>query len=89
MRRISRINIAFAVFLFFTGCLVTPAISQDAERPNILIMMADDWNWPHLPGIDESIVNTPTFDWLCTARAFGFRTRSSILLRVLLPEPRC
>jgi uncharacterized sulfatase len=27
--------------------------------------MADDWNWPHLPGIDEPNIDTPTFDWLC------------------------
>lgn len=37
---------------------------QKNQSPNILIMMADDWNWPHLPGIEEPNIKTPTFDWL-------------------------
>ena len=44
--------------------LSNPSLMGADDRPNILIMMADDWNWPHLPGVAEPNIETPTFDWL-------------------------
>ena len=33
-----------------------------AERPNILLCIADDWAWPHASAGDDRVVQTPTFD---------------------------
>ncbi len=33
-----------------------------AERPNIVVLMADDWSWPHAGALGDQIVKTPTFD---------------------------
>ncbi len=33
-----------------------------AERPNILVLMADDWSWPHSGALGDQTVKTPTFD---------------------------
>ncbi len=35
-----------------------------AERPNILILMADNWAWPHAGACGDRVVKTPTFDRL-------------------------
>jgi len=32
------------------------------RRPNILILMADDWNWPQSEGVSDPNLQTPTFD---------------------------
>jgi len=31
-------------------------------KPNILILMADDWNWPQSEGVTDPNILTPTFD---------------------------
>lgn len=33
-----------------------------ADRPNILLCMADDWGWPHAGSYGDEVVKTPTFD---------------------------
>ena len=60
------IGILLAVMVF----LPVQVDSAPDRPPNILVMMADDWNWPHLPGIDEPNVSMPTFDWLCREEVF-------------------
>lgn len=40
-----------------------PATSSFA-RPNILLLLADDWGWPHASCLGDSVVRTPTFDRL-------------------------
>ena len=35
-----------------------------AERPNILVLIADDWSWPHAGALGDPVVKTPTFDRL-------------------------
>lgn len=37
---------------------------QEADRPNILFCIADDWGWPHAPAYGDSVIKTPTFDRL-------------------------
>ncbi|MBT5690858.1 MAG: sulfatase [Opitutae bacterium] len=32
------------------------------ERPNIVVLMADDWSWPHAGALGDKTVKTPTFD---------------------------
>jgi len=47
-----------------------------AERPNILLMMADDWNWPHALEVDDPNILTPTFDRLARE---GVRFRNAFV----------
>jgi arylsulfatase A-like enzyme len=39
----------------------TPA-RQPAKRPNVLIVIADDWSWPHAGVYGDKVVKTPHFD---------------------------
>lgn len=41
--------------------LFTP-VSTMADRPNILLCIADDWSWPYASITGEPQVSTPTFD---------------------------
>lgn len=51
------------VALSATAPLQAAADKSSPARPNILLVIADDWSWPHA-GIyrDESVVSTPNFD---------------------------
>ena len=42
----------------------SPANVLQAERPNILFLIADDWSYPHAGAYGDKTVRTPTFDWL-------------------------
>ena len=54
------------LFLVFVAHLAAGACAaQEAERPNILFAMADDWGWPHAGAYGDAVVQTPTFDRLC------------------------
>src|SRR5438105_5161532 len=44
--------------LFASAALAAPA----AQRPNILIAMADDWAWPHAGVYGDKVIKTPVFD---------------------------
>ena len=35
---------------------------RQADRPNILFCIADDWGWPHAGAYGDPVVQTPTFD---------------------------
>lgn len=35
-----------------------------AERPNIVLALADDWGWPHAGALGDKVIRTPTFDRL-------------------------
>jgi len=39
--------------------LASPAA---ADRPNILLCIADDWGWPHAGAYGDPVVKTPAFD---------------------------
>ena len=42
-----------------------PSLEPDTtkdRRPNILMMIADDWSWPHASALGDPVVKTPTFD---------------------------
>ena len=34
------------------------------RRPNVLVLMGDDWSWPHAGFLDDKTIRTPTFDRL-------------------------
>ena len=53
--------------LVFLCLLVLPAGSvanADDERPNILLLLADNWAWPHAGVCGDRSVKTPNFDQL-------------------------
>jgi N-sulfoglucosamine sulfohydrolase len=39
-------------------------LSVNAQKPNILFCLADDWGWPHAGAYGDSGVKTPSFDRL-------------------------
>lgn len=41
-----------------------PLLGAQAERPNILLLMADNWAWPHCGVGGDGVVKTPVFDKL-------------------------
>ncbi len=51
----------FGIKLIFllAGCLFT-----EDQRPNILVIVADDWSYPHAGYYGDKIVSTPNFDQL-------------------------
>lgn len=51
---------AFARPSVITSAAATPAPS----RPNILLIIADDWSYPHAGAYGDNVVKTPTFDRL-------------------------
>ena len=51
--------------------------AQEAGRPpNVLILMADDWNWPQSEGVSDPNLRTPTFDRIA---AEGVRFRNAFV----------
>jgi arylsulfatase A-like enzyme len=52
-----------------------------AARPNVLVLMADDWSWPHAGILGDKTVKTPTFDKL---------VREGVLFeRAFVSSPSC
>ena len=56
-----------------SSCTKKPAKDP---RPNILILMADDWNWPHSQEVNDPNIQTPTFDRICRE---GLRFRNAFV----------
>ena len=56
----------FSPLQLFGAALVTLglAVAAEAEQPNILFCIADDWGYPHASAYGEPVVQTPTFDRL-------------------------
>jgi len=68
------------VFLQALPCLLL-SLHLHAARPNILVLMADDWSWPHAGALGDKTVNTPTFDKL---------VREGVLFeRAFVSSPSC
>lgn len=61
MTRRNPIPILVALAAVFTGP-VSPL--RAADRPNILLAIADDWGYPHAGVYGDPVVKTPTFDRL-------------------------
>lgn len=61
-------------------CLWLPpqlARAQNA-RPNIVILMADNWAWPHASAYRDPVVQTPTFDRLAREGMLFHRAYCSV-----------
>ena len=68
------------VFLQLLPCVLI-SLQLHGARPNILVLMADDWSWPHAGALGDKTVNTPTFDSL---------VREGVLfVRAFVSSPSC
>jgi len=66
----------------FLGTLAATAATPAAEtRPNILLLLADNWAWPHAGAAGAPVVKTPVFDRI-TAQGIHFTHAFS-------PNPSC
>jgi len=45
--------------------LGAPGATTQPRRPNILLALADDWNWPHSALAEVRVIRTPVFDRVC------------------------
>jgi arylsulfatase A-like enzyme len=59
MHRI-RLTLAVCLVAAFHAC----ATAAESDRPNFLLLMADNWAWPHAGAYGDPVVKTPTFDRL-------------------------
>lgn len=55
-------GLAAACFVAFTVDQANAKPQAIASRPNILLLLADDWAWPHAGAYGDKVVKTPTFD---------------------------
>lgn len=57
--------LTLAAVTLFASAPVQGADTQ--ARPNILLLLADNWAWPHAGNCGDKSVKTPTFAWLAKA----------------------
>lgn len=62
MRILITTLLAIGVFTLLTASI--SAAETKPSRPNVLILMADNWAWPHASVYGDPVVKTPTFDRL-------------------------
>src|SRR5262249_25860606 len=43
------------------------AFAANQSKPNVLLMLADNWAWPHASAYHDPVVRTPAFDRLARA----------------------
>src|SRR5688572_9446750 len=53
------VGLALGILMTATGTASQPG---PAIRPNILVIIADDWGYPHAGAYGDKVVKTPTFD---------------------------
>ncbi|MDG1874536.1 MAG: sulfatase-like hydrolase/transferase [Mariniblastus sp.] len=53
---------------FCVGSLGLPVQAQSTQNssPNVVVIMGDDWSWPHASCLGDPVVSTPTFDRIAT-----------------------
>ncbi|MEJ2006333.1 MAG: sulfatase-like hydrolase/transferase [Cyclobacteriaceae bacterium] len=50
------------ISIFYSLLLSLIPYRPQAEQPNILFLIADDWSYPHAGIYGDPVVHTPTFD---------------------------
>ena len=53
------VGLVLGVLMTATGTASQP---DPSLRPNILVIIADDWGYPHAGAYGDKVVKTPTFD---------------------------
>ena len=52
------------LFLALFAAVQSHAVAGPDTRPNVLVIVADDWSWPHAEPYGQSVVATPNFNRL-------------------------
>jgi arylsulfatase A-like enzyme len=52
----------FLALVFFIAPFDLPNPKPKAEEPNIVLVLADDWSWPHAGAYRDPVIQTPHFD---------------------------
>ena len=53
--------------LFITGLsLCASGLTQAQSPPNIVMVIADDWGFPHAGAYGDKVVKTPAFDYVAS-----------------------
>lgn len=65
------IVLVVGIAVLFSGAAfpVEEKVETPSSKPNILFLIADDWSYPHAGVYGDSVVHTPTFDFLATRGA--------------------
>jgi len=53
---------SFVASVLLSPCALAAAKPGRRKRPNILLLIADDWSWPHASILGDPVVKTPVFD---------------------------
>lgn len=61
-------SILLAIILFFSSAYI-PNEADQKQMPNILVLIADDWGYPHAGIYGDKTVKTPNFDKLAKSGA--------------------
>ena len=65
----------------YSGCSAVAGLEQARRRPNVLLLLADNWAFPHAGAYGDPVVATPTFDRLAKQGVvFGY---------AFAPNPSC
>ena len=67
------VGLALGILMTATGTARQPG---PAIRPNILVIIADDWGYPHAGAYGDKVVKTPTFDRMAREGVVFTRTPS-------------
>ena len=59
----------------------TAAFAAAKSRPNVLLMLADNWAWPHASVYHDPVISTPTFDRLAR--------EGVVFTHAFAPNPSC
>ncbi len=62
MTRLVRLGIALAAVMLAAPSGDAQAPQAPQARPNILVLIGDDWSHPHAGAYGDAVVKTPTFD---------------------------
>ncbi|MCB0563932.1 MAG: sulfatase [Phaeodactylibacter sp.] len=52
------------IALWAVACSVRPSNQEGNRQPNLLLLIADDWSYPHAGVYGDKVAQTPTFDRL-------------------------
>ncbi|MBK7928744.1 MAG: sulfatase-like hydrolase/transferase [Bryobacterales bacterium] len=58
-----------------------PILAQPQQRPNILLLLGDNWAWPHAGACGDPVVKTPVFDRLAA--------EGILFTHAFAPNPSC
>ncbi len=62
LRRVGHAAVTFAAATSTRNLYGAAPRDGGAGTPNILLLLADDWSWPHAAALGDKVVKTPTFD---------------------------